>query len=377
MRPMKILIFSWRDIQNPKSGGAEILTQELAKRWVAKGHQVTLITSLFPTAKSQQTINRIRIYRTSLFNNYSPVSYILYLLSTIRFYRRFLRGYYDVIVDQVHGLPLFTPLYAKEPVVLFPLEVAGNIWRYEIPFPYWIVGWFLEFIYIKLFQHRPFLTISRSTAQNLKQWGVKKVKVINPGINVQPLSQLTSKTFFPSIISLSRLTPMKRINHIIRAFKIVLKDYPRAKLFIVGRGQIKYINQLKTDVRRYKMQKQVIFTGFVNEKQKQKLLSQAWVLVSTSLREGWGLNIIEAAACGTPSIVYRVPGLVDSVKNNQTGIICQQNSPENLAKNIIKLLANQSLRQQLSSKALDYSRSFSWDKAANESLIQLEKLISP
>lgn len=373
---MRILIFSWRDIKNPKFGGAEILTHELAKRWVKKGHKVSLVATKFPKGKSQEEVDGVRIYRPAEFYQYSPLSYLPYLFKTARFYKKNLQGRYDIIIDQIHGLPLLTPFYTKEKVVLFPLEVAKDIWRYEVPFPFWPFGCLLEFIWLRFFKNYPFLTISDSTSRDLKRWGIKNVKIITPGINFKPLDKLPQKSSQPTIISLSRVTPMKRIEQTLEAFKRVTKKFPQAKLYIVGRGKVNYFNKLKRQTRQLNLEKKVIFTGFVSERKKQDLLSKAWLLVSTSLREGWGLNVIEAAACGTPTVVYKVPGLVDSVQDKKTGLICQTNSPEELAQNLVKLLTDKKLRNTLSENALNYSRGFSWEKAAKEGLKILQKIVS-
>lgn len=371
---MKILIFSWRDIKHPQSGGAEILTLELAKRWLQKGHQVALVSAKFPGAKNRQTINKIKIFRPAPLYSQSPLKYFKYLYQTAKFYRQNLAGKYDLIIDQVHGLPFFTPFFAKEKVVLFPLEVAGRIWFSEVSFPFSLVGYLSELTYIKIFRNIPFLTISPSTAKDLTNLGVKNVSVIVPGINWPPLSQLPSKSDIPLVISLGRITKMKRIEDTLIAFRLLHKEFPLIKFVVVGRGDKNYLKKLKVLCRETAIDDRVSLTGFVSEKTKKKLLSSAWLLVSTSLKEGWGLIVTEAASCGTPTVAYQVAGLVDSIKHEETGILCQKNNPVALARNIRRLLYDHSLRIKLAQNALNYSRQFSWDKAANEALSLLDKL---
>lgn len=374
---MKILIFSWRDIKNPKSGGAEILTQELAKRWVKKGHQVSLVSARFPKGKAQETISGVKIFRPAKFYQYFPLSYLSYLVKTAKFFKKNLAGQYDLIIDQVHGLPFFTPFYVKEKVILFPLEVAKEIWHYEIPFPLSLVGLFLEILYIKLFKNFPFLVISPSTAGDLKQMGVKKTFIITPGISIKPQKKVQKKSRFPTLVVLGRITKMKRVEDALKAFRLLYQNFPKIKLFIIGRGEEKYVQRLKNLCQKMDISQEVVFSGFVSEEEKKELLSKAWLLISTSVREGWGLVVIEAAACGTPAVVYNVPGLCDSIKNKKTGIICQENTPEELAKEIAKVITNKSLWTNLSQNALNYSRNFSWDKTAEQTLTILKKVISP
>ena len=87
-------------------------------------------------------------------------------------------------------------------------------------------------------------------------------------------------------------------------------------------------------------------------------------LLVTSIKEGWGLVVTEASSQGTPSIVYNVDGLRDSVKNNKTGLICEVNSPENLAENIFKLYKNKSLYNKLQNNGLNWSKKLTYNNSA-------------
>lgn len=374
---MRILLFSWRDIKHPLSGGAEVLTYQIAKRWVRQGHIVSLVSARFTGALETEVISGVTIYRPAEFFARSPREYLSFLYQTAKFYRRELAGNYDVIIDQVHGLPFFTPLYAKEKLILFPLEVARNIWFYEFPFTVALIGSLLELLYIKLFSRLPFMTISTSTASELKKLGVKQVFTITPGLNFKPLAKIPPKSRFPLLVSLGRLTKMKRVSDTLQAFRLLHKSFPLIKLVIIGRGKKEYSAGLKKLCRDMAIDDRVSFVGYISEKKKRAFLQKAWVLVSSSLKEGWGLNVIEAAACGTPAVAYKVPGLVDSIKNRQTGLLCNKNNEVHLAKNIRKLLINPRLRRQYAKNALVYSHNFDWDKTANQELEILEKIIRP
>ena len=372
---MKILIFSWRDIKFPGWGGAEVLTLKLAKSWVAKGHKVHIVSAKSPGAKDEEVIEGVKIFRPAKFYNHSPLEYLVYLYRTAKFYRRKLTGKYDLVIDQVHGLPFFTPFFVKETVILFPLEVAKSIWFYEIRFPYSLIGYLLELTYIKIFSHIPFLTISSSTANDLTNLGVKDVYTITPGRNLPPLKHLPHKSKHPLLVSLGRITEMKRIEDTIYAFRLLHKELPNIKLVVAGQGKEKYFKRLKEICHTIAIDDRVSFPGYISEKEKRRLLNHAWLLVSTSLREGWGLTVIEAATCGTPTVAYKVAGLVDSIKNQETGFLCQRDNPQELVKNIRRLLINPSLRRKISQNALNYSRQFSWEKTAEETLVIFKKTI--
>lgn len=106
---MKILILNWRDIKNPSSGGAEILTHEVANRLVKWGHQVTQFSSSFPNCLPEEKIDGVKIIR----RGHPDARYLLKSVHFFAFwyYLKKFRGKFDVVIDEAHGLPFFTPLY--------------------------------------------------------------------------------------------------------------------------------------------------------------------------------------------------------------------------------------------------------------------------
>lgn len=375
---MKILIFSWRDIENPKAGGAELHTYELAKRWVKMGHPVTLVSSRWPGGSSNQMEDGVRIFRPAELYDISPYAYLKYIWQTAHYYRRNLAGRFDVVIDQIHAMPIFARFFVKEKLIAFPHEVARQIWFYEAPFPASLLGYLCEPLAYKLYTNTPFITVSPSTKKDLNRFGIANVSLIPEGISLVPLKKIPRKTSCPQFISLGRLTRMKRIEETIHAFSLVSQTYSEARLIIAGRRQPAngYEEELHRLVRRLKIEEKVIFAGAVSEKEKTRLLKASWALLCTSVREGWGITVIEAAACGTPTIAYRVAGLADSVRHEETGLLTEQNTPLNLANLVGRFIVDYPLRSNLSLRALEYSRHFTWDKAAAESLAVLKNILS-
>lgn len=373
---MHILILSWRDIKNPSAGGAEIFTHEISKRAVKQGHKITFLSGRFPNAKHRESEDKINIIRPTYFYPKNGLDYLrwpIFLYKLKQTYSQ-IQDQVDIVIDQVHGLPSFAPWYISKPVILFPLEVASEIWKLEVPFPGNLIGPFLERIYLKLFKNLPFITISSSTAKDLKAQGIKKVKVITPGIP-KPPEKLLPKTKNPTFICLGRLTKMKRLTDSIKAFAILKEKYPKAKLHIVGRGT--HLNELKNLTKTLGIKNAITFHGFISDKEKYRILSQSWALLSTSIREGWGLNVIEAASVTTPTIAYKIPGIIDTVVNNKTGLLTSMNNPPALAKLMNKLTNNKDLRSRLSTQAKKHSKQFSWEKATKQFITVLRLNLSP
>jgi glycosyltransferase involved in cell wall biosynthesis len=116
----------------------------------------------------------------------------------------------------------------------------------------------------------------------------------------------------------------------------------------------------------------VKFFGGLSNEHRRRLLARAWVLVNPSVREGFGLNVLEANALGTPCVAYEVAGLRDSIIDERTGLLVKENgNVEKLAEAMIKVLRDEALRKTLSENALQHCKSLSWDRTAQE----LEKIL--
>jgi glycosyltransferase involved in cell wall biosynthesis len=373
---MNILITSWRDIKNPLSGGAEVFTHELAKNLVAKGHAVTLIAPMFPGSKSQEKIEGVRILRPVSFFPTSGVSYLRLPILVNRITREVEKqaNFIDVIINQIHGIPLVLTKISSKPTLFFPLEVAGNIWNYEIPFPGNVFGKLLESIFLRKYQNHPFMVISKSVADELKSYGIKNISIINPGIN-SPKIINAKKSENPYFISLGRITPMKRLEDTLSAFSLFYQKNQNAELHIVGRGKPAYQGKFKKLSCSLNLSKVIHFHGFIEEEEKYRQLAKSWALLSTSFKEGFGLNVLEAASVGTPALAYQVSGIVDAVKNGETGLLTKKNTPEELAKLMKRISDNRKLRTKLSLTAKNHSKKFSWKKTADQFLQALSSII--
>lgn len=360
---MRILIFNWRDLKNPKAGGAEMFTEEMAKRWVSWGHQVTLFTSAFPGALPKEKVEGVEIIRKG---RQFTVHWHAY-----RYYKKYFQGKFDLVIDEINTIPFFTPFYVKEKKIVYINQLAREVWWYEAPFPISLFGYLFEPAYLKIYKKIPAITISESTRDDLLKLGFQKEKIniVYPGLYLEPVNDplQIKKEKNPTILYFGSVRPMKRVDQIVESLVFVKKDIPNIRLWIAGGGQEKYIKKIENLIKKYKLEVNVKFWGRINEKQKKKLMCRAHIIAVTSIKEGWGIIVIEASTCGTPAVVYNIDGLRDSVINNKTGLICSRNNPQNLAENIIKLMKNKNLYNIMKRKSWERSKEFSWDKTAKES----------
>ncbi|HVZ67453.1 MAG TPA: glycosyltransferase family 4 protein [Patescibacteria group bacterium] len=358
---MNILILNWRDPANPKSGGAETVTMEHASAWVKAGHKVTWFSSMFNGAKQIEIIRGVEVFRRG-----NPLT--VYILAPL-FYL-FSKRSFDLVLDEIHGLPFLTPLYIKKPKLVLIHEVAGEIWSYMFPFPISMVGKFAESLYFKLYKKIYFWVPSKSTMDDLIKMGIKKryIKLINDGIDNKPLTKLPIKEKTPTFIFVSRIVKMKGVEEVIKSFFFILKELKDGNLWIVGDGDPEYIEYLKEVLRSYSISAKVKFFGRVSNAEKFKLMSKANLLLHASRKEGWGLVVIEAASQATPSVVYDVSGLRDSVINGKTGIVITENKPESMARAAIDLIKDNRKYNKYQNNCLAWAKRLEWDKPIKESL---------
>ena len=364
MESLRILVFNWRCWLNPEAGGAEVFTREVAKRWVELGHEVSLFTSAFDGCRREEVLDGVRVVRAGgRFSVYWKAK---------KYYKRFFsKERFDVVIDEINTRPFFAPRFVdnSERVVALIHQLAREYWFYETPFPLNYVGYhFLEDRWLKGYVDVPTVTVSESTKQDLQNLGFRRVFVVPEGLNFKPLSEVPEKEGYPVVVYVGRLKRAKRPDHALKAFKIVKEKMPEAELWIVGDGYFrKALERMAFDG--------VKFFSFLDNESRRELVRRAWVLVNPSVREGWGLNVIEAAACGTPCVAYDVGGLRDSVKDGETGLLARDGDIKALAEKIATVLEDDGLREKLSKNALEYSKQFSWDKTAEQFIKILERVL--
>ncbi|MCL2431800.1 glycosyltransferase family 4 protein [Candidatus Bathycorpusculum sp.] len=353
---MKILVYNWRCWCNPEMGGAEIFTHELTTRWAKAGHRVTLFTAAFPGCKKEETREEVKIIR-------SGGRFSVFFAAKKFYTNRFREEHFDLIIDEINTRPFFAHTFIEnnEPVVALIHQLAREYWFYETKFPIDRIGHYLENRWLQKYMAIPTVTVSNSTYMDLVAVGLKRLFIIPEGVNFEPLSQVPRKSKHPVIVYSGRLKKAKRPIHALKAFEKVKAKFPDAELWIIGDGPI-----------RRKLEKAscrgVRFYGELDNFERRKLIEQSWVLVHPGVREGWGLNVIEANALGVPTVAYSVPGLKDSIQDNITGFLVKSGDIQAMADKLLILLADEKLRGKFSKNALEYSHNFSWDVTAQEFL---------
>lgn len=362
---MEVLILNWKDIKNPQKGGAEIIAFELAKRLVLEGHQVTFFCRAYPSSIPQENIDGIHINRKG-------GKYTVYF-HAYRYYKKLVRKP-DKVLDMINTIGWMTPLYIpKSKRFAYLNQLAKRVWFYEFPFLFACLGYLLECLEYVLYRSTPVIVYSKSTKNDLIKLGIPAINIrfFPIGIDVEKY-QRGVKSRIPLFIFVARLVSMKRADICIQALAILINQYPLIKLAIIGNGPEQ--TQLEKLCRTLHLEKHIEFVdknNFYLHKNTKDLkvsyMQKAWAILLPSIKEGWGLVVTEAGACGTPAIVSGVTGLIDSVDNLNTGIVLSTYpTVQELADAMKMIIDNPSIRKELSDNAFQLNKKFTWDKSYSE-----------
>jgi glycosyltransferase involved in cell wall biosynthesis len=338
---LNIAFFSWRDPAHPRAGGAEAVTFTLAKGLCARGHSVTLFAGNARGAPASEKRDGVSIVRAggAVWCRFAAAAWLRAHAAEV-----------DVAVDQVNTLPFFSPWIARRKTLLLIYQTARDVWFAEGPPGFRRLGYAVEPWYMRIYRHTRVVTISKSTARSLRDVGVLgPVDVIDVAV---PRPENLVPDLIPCRVGIvGRVTPSKRIDHLIEAVAMLRVSRADAHLVVVGDGEREELLRLQAAASRFGIAEAVRFTGRLDDRARDREMAAFDAFAMTSLREGWGLAISEAAWFGVPSVVYPVPGLVDAVVDGTTGIVVGDCSPRSLCSGLARLLSDRDLRNRLGNAA--------------------------
>jgi glycosyltransferase involved in cell wall biosynthesis len=367
-RAREILLLNWNDRTNPYAGGAEIHLHELFSRLVARGHGVTLLCSGYRGAPSEVVLDGIRVLRRG-------GRYTFHLVAPRELRRLFRERRYDVVVEALNKIPLYSPLYSPVPVLGIGHHLFGPTIFREVPPPMSLSVYLSELAVPWAYRRIPMEVISRSTAEDFVRRGLprERMHVVYVGMDhdVYRPSGGADKDERPTLLALGRIRKYKRLDLVVDAVASLARGaHPRLQLLVAGSGN--HEAALREHVRRTGASEFVRFVGRVTEEEKVRLYRSAWAMVMTSPKEGWGLTCLEAEACGTPVIASDSPGLREAVRHGETGILVPHADREKLVEAMDRLLRDGELRRRLGAGACRFAGAFSWDRCADETMALIE-----
>jgi len=349
---MRLLLLNWRDIRNPRGGGAERVTHEVARRLVLDGAEVTWLSSAAPGLPPEEVLDGIRIVRRG--NEVTTRFAAPALARKVR---------PTIVLEEINTLPYLAPLWARVPVLLYMNQLARDVWWHEARLPISAIGWLAEPGYLRAYRSCDAVTISLSTLADLRDIGLRGTITIAPmAVEAEQARPRPHKSLSGRLVAIGRLTPSKRYDHAIEALHTLRARMPEANLTLVGDGRD--ADRLRRHAEELGDASALRITGRVSEQDKIEILDQSDILIGTSVREGWGLTITEAAARGAPAVVYDIPGFRDAVVPGRTGLLVQPR-PQALADALERLLRDPGQYGRLAQAAWESAKSLSYDATAH------------
>jgi glycosyltransferase involved in cell wall biosynthesis len=356
---MKIVWFSWKDINHPLAGGAENVSWQIMRRLTGEGHEVKLITSRYPGSKPKEVNEGVEIFHDG--NRFS-----VYLKARTLFKRQ-LADWPDLVIDEMNTVPFASGFYSRSRSLLLAYQLARKVWFYQMVFPLSVIGYLMEPIYLFGLsrKYKLVLTESDSTRQDMSRFGFSRrnVKVFRVGIDLKPVANLPAKSDLNHVLVLGSVRPMKRTLSALKAFELARSTNPALKLTIAGDNRGRYARKVTGYAAKSKHRQAINIAGRVSQQERLELMRQASVILVTSTKEGWGLIVTEANSQGTPAIAYDVDGLRDSIKDRVTGLLVKSGDEQALGAAITDLLSDAARYQQLRESAWQDSRQYTHENS--------------
>ena len=358
-----LLAINFRDPGHPEAGGAELHLDHVLREAAARGWQVTWLASGFPGGPTEERRAGIRIVRRGSWWNFNLV-----VPGVLR--REFSSPPPTLVVEDINKAPCFAPWWTKATVAAIVPHLFGATAFQEAPPPIALYVVLLEQLIPLAFRRSRFLAISESTRDDLVHRGIERsrIAVVHCGLDHETyrVDPAVPKTAAPTIVFVGRLRRYKGLDRVIRAMPLVRARVPAARLVVLGDGP--FGDTLQRMAQRLGSSDAIEFRGFVPPALKVRALQEAWVHVQPSPKEGWGLTVVEAGACGTAVVAADSPGLRDSVREGVTGLLFPADDETALADALVRVLEDEGLRSRLARAGVEWAARFRWPDAQARSL---------
>jgi glycosyltransferase involved in cell wall biosynthesis len=174
------------------------------------------------------------------------------------------------------------------------------------------------------------------------------------------------------VVAVGRLVPVKRMDRFIEAMVALKSRQPALQAVVVGEGYER--PELEARIARHDAASWLTLPGRLDDEALRALYRRAWLVGSTSVREGWGMTLTEAAACGTPAVATRITGHDDAVIDGESGFLVD--GLEEFAAAADAVIADPMLRRRLGQGALRHAARFNWETTAAATLEILAREVS-
>jgi glycosyltransferase involved in cell wall biosynthesis len=354
----RVHVLAWRDLDDVEAGGSEVHIAEVAKLWAAAGVEVTMRTSWAQGQPTDAVRDGYKVIRRAGRYMVFPRAAMAEILHRT--------GPRDVVVEIWNGMPFLSPLWNRGPGVILLHHVHAEMWNMTLGDTLGQLGATFESRVAPLLYRRTSIaTLSESSKLELVEdlgFDADRVSVVHPGIDPR-FSPGGDKAPEPLVMAVGRLVPVKRYDLLVRAAHHARVRVPDLHLHIVGEGYERPL--VESVIAELGAGDWVTLRGWLSEDEKIDLYRRAWIIASASAREGWGMTLTEAAACGTPAVATRIAGHADAVREGSSGLLTEHDAAS-LGDAMARVLGDPDLRARLGAGALDWAGELTWSATSTQ-----------
>ncbi|MFZ1636505.1 MAG: glycosyltransferase family 4 protein [Candidatus Microthrix parvicella] len=351
----RIHMLGWRDLDDDEAGGSEVHASTVAALWAQAGLEITMRSSASVGRSAVGFRDGYRVVRRGSRYGVFPRAAAAEITGR--------HGPCDALVEIWNGMPFASPLWWRGPHAVWLHHVHGPMWNMALGDTLGRVGRLLEErLAPPLYRRVPVVTLSQSSeAELIDELGFDRARVgvVEPGIDAR-YSPGGSRSDTPLVVAVGRLAPVKRFPMLIRAAARARERIGDLQLVIVGEGYTR--PDVVATIDEVGGHDWVRLAGHVSDDELIGLYRSAWCVASASEREGWGMTLTEAAACGTPAVVTNIAGHSDATRDELSGLLCD--GEEGLTDGLVRLLGDATLRARLQAGALDRAAELTWEHTA-------------
>ncbi len=355
----RVSMLAWRDLDDPEAGGSELHASMVARLWAEAGMEVTMRTSFAAGSPQMSWRDGYRVIRKAGRYMVFPRAAFSEMMGW--------HGARDALVEIWNGMPFFSPMWAQGPRVVWLHHVHREMWQMTLPPKLAGIGSSIESRFAPpMYRLTPIVTLSQSSKEELVHdlhFNPKRVSVVPPGIHPR-FSPGGEKSPTPLVVAVGRLVPVKRFEMLVDALVALKTRRPDLQAVIVGEGYRR--EQLESQIHQASAEEWISLPGHLDDDAVVDLYRRAWTVTSASTREGFGMTLTEAAACGTPAVATRISGHTDAVVEGRTGLLVDDR--EELTDALDLMIGDPDLRARLAAGALENASHLTWGATARGTL---------
>lgn len=355
--------YAWRDLDDPDAGGSELHADEIFRRWAEVGVSITHRTS---TPGSPRTFERNGYRVVQRGGRYDVFARVI----GRQLLRR--RPPDTATIEIWNGVPWFGPFWAPHRRVVWMHHVHREMWDDALPFPLDAAGRLIETrVAPPAYRWSTFATLSDSSADEIRALGIERLTIIPPGVHERFTPDESRRSHTPHVVIVGRLAPVKRQRLALDALERARRIEPSITVDIVGDGPDRAL--IEQWIEQHDAGDRVRLLGRVDDAELLDAYRRAWLVVSASHAEGWGMSLTEGGACATPCVATDIAGHRGAALPDRTGVLVAEQSTasataDRLAEAVSDLLRDGPRRGRLGAAAVEHARGLSWTSVAARQL---------